>query len=148
MPKKNHESATAAGYEGHVLDARDNVHELDPSRNVDGTVVDGYESDERDLSDRDPGESPGIGDEPRPTTPQEEVAMLISSDGDRKEPEPAKDADTDQRTDTEREADENAAKGRSTESATTSQNPGGDSSSRGTSSSASATKRGSTPAKK
>jgi len=52
MPKANHGGATFYGYEGVVLDSHDRPSELDPSRNVDGSVVDGYESDERDLTDR------------------------------------------------------------------------------------------------
>lgn len=58
MPKTNAGGATYAGHEGLVVDGEGKVSELDPSRNADGTVVDGYESDERDLKDRDPGESP------------------------------------------------------------------------------------------
>ncbi len=54
MPKTNHEGSTYFGAEGLVDHADGKVSQLDPSRNVDGTVVDGYESDDRDdLEDRD-----------------------------------------------------------------------------------------------
>ncbi len=58
MPKANANGATYYGVEGHVLDSHDRVSELDPSRNVDGTVVDNFESDERDMEDRPAGEYP------------------------------------------------------------------------------------------
>jgi hypothetical protein len=60
MPKKSMESATYYGHEGLVVDANDKVHEVDPSRNLDGSVVDGYESDERTLEDRPGSEQPGV----------------------------------------------------------------------------------------
>jgi len=50
MPKSNHGGATYYGNEGIVEDANGRLSQLDPSRNVDGSVVDGFESDERDLS--------------------------------------------------------------------------------------------------
>ncbi len=49
MPKISHEGATAAGSQGHVVDAQGKVSELDPSLTVDGERVDGYEdADERE----------------------------------------------------------------------------------------------------
>ncbi len=54
MPKTNHEGSTYYGADGLVDHADGKVSQLDPSRNVDGGVVDGFESDERDdLEDRD-----------------------------------------------------------------------------------------------
>lgn len=51
MPKKSEATgATYAGHEGIVQDANQQLWEVDPSRNADGTVVDGFESDERELS--------------------------------------------------------------------------------------------------
>lgn len=68
MPKINAEGMpTSAGMEGHVLGADGREHEIDPSRNADGTVVDGYESDQRELKDRGQGEGPGVQDPPVPT---------------------------------------------------------------------------------
>lgn len=53
MPKTNDASGpTYFGMEGHVVDSHDRVHEVDPSRKVTGEVVDGYESDEREIEDR------------------------------------------------------------------------------------------------
>jgi hypothetical protein len=52
MPKTNQAGATYDGHEGLVTDGEGKVSELDPSRNPDGSVVDGYESDERELKDR------------------------------------------------------------------------------------------------
>ena len=53
MPKINPDSnASAAGMEGIVTHATGKLSELDPSRNVDGTVYEEYESDERpELAD-------------------------------------------------------------------------------------------------
>lgn len=61
MPKTNDNTgATYAGYEGVVEHAGGpgstrpgGLSELDPSRNLDGSVVDNFESDERELDDRD-----------------------------------------------------------------------------------------------
>jgi hypothetical protein len=70
MPKINQAGATYYGQEGLVTNGDGVISQLDPSRNADGTVVDGYESDERDLEDRDgtPGDKrePGVveGNEP------------------------------------------------------------------------------------
>lgn len=61
MPKKSMVSATYAGHEGIVEDARDNLHQLDPSRNLDGSVVEGFESEDREIEDRDES-SPTTGD--------------------------------------------------------------------------------------
>ncbi len=64
MPKTNDASgATYEGHEGVVEHAGgyastrrpDGLSELDPSRNLDGTVVEGFESDEREIEDRDAG---------------------------------------------------------------------------------------------
>jgi hypothetical protein len=56
MPKTNHGGATYYGHEGIVENARGELSQLDPSRNVDGSVVDGFESDERQLEDRENGQ--------------------------------------------------------------------------------------------
>lgn len=70
MPKINQAGATYYGQEGLVTNGDGVISQLDPSRNADGTVVDGYESDERELEDRDgtPGDKrePGVveGNEP------------------------------------------------------------------------------------
>lgn len=77
MPKATHAGATYYGYEGTVVDARDRVSELDPSRNVDGSVVDGFESDERTIEDRQAGDYPAstrVGEalSLEPPTPQED----------------------------------------------------------------------------
>lgn len=53
MPKTNYGGATYAGHTGIVENAAGELSELDPSRNVDGSVVDGYESEDRDLKDED-----------------------------------------------------------------------------------------------
>lgn len=58
---------SSAGMTGHVVNARDEVYEVDPSRNVDGSRVDGYESDERDLKDDENYQSPAVGEPPVPT---------------------------------------------------------------------------------
>lgn len=68
MPKIDAEGRpTSAGMTGHVVNAASEIHEVDPSRNVDGTVADGYESDERELSDDENYQSPGVGEPPAPT---------------------------------------------------------------------------------
>lgn len=66
MPKVSGSgNATAYGQEGHIVGADGVLSELDPSRNVDGSVVDGYESDERDLSEEPGGqEEPEEGEQP------------------------------------------------------------------------------------
>lgn len=69
MPKKSLERATWYGNEGLVVDANDKLHELDSARNLDGSVVDGFESDERTVEDRDGSEQAllrGLPDDPRP----------------------------------------------------------------------------------
>lgn len=48
MPKTNYSGATAFGLSGIVENAYGERSELDPSKNLDGTTVDGFESDERD----------------------------------------------------------------------------------------------------
>jgi hypothetical protein len=53
MPKTNYAGATYAGHEGIVENAVGELSQLDPSRNVDGSVVDGFESDERELDERE-----------------------------------------------------------------------------------------------
>jgi len=50
--------ATAAGMTGIVQNAEGKLSELDPSRRLDGTPVDGYESDERDFEDFEKRETP------------------------------------------------------------------------------------------
>jgi hypothetical protein len=56
MPKTNDASGpTYYGMEGHVVDSHDRVHEVDPSRTVTGEVVEGFESDEREIEDRSTG---------------------------------------------------------------------------------------------
>lgn len=67
MPKiASNGSATAYGQEGIVKDAAGQLWELDPSRNLDGTAVDGFESDERDLSGAEERDAVRPDDEPRP----------------------------------------------------------------------------------
>ncbi len=92
MPKANHGGATFYGYEGVVLDSHDRPSELDPSRNVDGSVVEGFESDERDLTDRKDGEAPedALASGPVPVTEQDEkkTEEVPSSDGDSSKPSP------------------------------------------------------------
>jgi hypothetical protein len=64
MPKKSEATgATYQGHEGIVEDANQRLWEVDPSRNVDGTVVDGFESDERQLSGPDEATLPGKADD-------------------------------------------------------------------------------------
>ncbi len=54
MPKTNDATGpTYFGMEGHVVDSHDRVHEVDPSRTVTGEVVEGYESDEREIEPRE-----------------------------------------------------------------------------------------------
>jgi len=53
MPKANHVGATYYGYEGHVEDAHGRFSELDPSRNVDGSTVDGFESEDRNIGEQE-----------------------------------------------------------------------------------------------
>lgn len=64
-------SASMAGGEGIVQDAQDGRWQLDPSRNLDGSAVDGYESDEREIDEEQP--TPGLFEAPRPIdTPAEQ----------------------------------------------------------------------------
>lgn len=54
MPKINPDSnASAEGMEGIVTHATGKLSELDPSRDVDGSVYPEFESDERELEDHD-----------------------------------------------------------------------------------------------
>ncbi len=53
MPKTNAGGATYHGHSGIVADGEGKLSELDPSRNVDGSVVEGFESEDRELTDRD-----------------------------------------------------------------------------------------------
>ena len=53
MPKTNHAGATYFGHEGVVENAVGELSQLHPSRNLDGSVVDGYESEDQDLADRE-----------------------------------------------------------------------------------------------
>lgn len=57
MPKTTHAGASYFGHEGVVEDANGKLSQLDSARNVDGTVVDGFESENRDIEDV-PNESP------------------------------------------------------------------------------------------
>jgi hypothetical protein len=64
MPKKSEATgATFAGHEGIVEDANQRLWEVDPSRNADGTVVDGFESDERDISSPNDPNAPAAADD-------------------------------------------------------------------------------------
>lgn len=55
MPKTNDNTgATYAGQEGIVEHADGSLSELDPSRNVDGSPVDGFQSDEDETPDEEP----------------------------------------------------------------------------------------------
>jgi hypothetical protein len=56
-------SATMAGGEGVVQDAEGGRWQLDPSRNLDGSTVDGFESDEREVDEEHP--TPGFGEQPQ-----------------------------------------------------------------------------------
>lgn len=71
MAPKINEAGAASFYgnEGHVTNAVGAVSELDPSRNADGSVVDGYESDEREIEEREPGQH---ADEPTTLAPADE----------------------------------------------------------------------------
>lgn len=55
MPKTNHEGSTYYGHTGIVDHADGKLSQLDPSINYDGTVVDGFESDERELEEQPGG---------------------------------------------------------------------------------------------
>ena len=162
MPTISQAGPTSAGYEGHVLDGAGKVHELDPSRNVDGTVVDGYESDERQLEDREIHTGPSPSDEPVRTVPDDE--RTDAQDDERTDAQDDEQNEkVDERTDAEREADENADRSRTenvdrietvnrTENVdrteTVNRTEGGDRSSPGSSSSPSPRKTASTPVKK
>jgi hypothetical protein len=82
MPKNDAQGrATAYGSEGIIRNAEGGLSELDPSRNLDGTAVDGYESDERDLSGADERELPTHADpEARPNA---ETREAMDEDADR-----------------------------------------------------------------
>jgi hypothetical protein len=67
-------SATAYGQEGVVQGADGQLWELDPSRNLDGTTVDGYESDERDLSGAEERDLPTRPDDEPRAQPVDEPA--------------------------------------------------------------------------
>lgn len=59
MPKIDAEGRPSyAGQEGLVTNAVGEVHQVDPSRNVDGSRVDGYESEDRTVEDRDDTDAP------------------------------------------------------------------------------------------
>lgn len=110
MPKANAAGGTYYGYEGLVEDANNRVSELDPSRNADGTVVDGFESEERDLSDREAGDY-NVGEPPLTTDRDAQEEQDAQREREEEQEENAG-SEKDQRTDTEREADENAAASR------------------------------------
>jgi hypothetical protein len=79
-------SASMAGGEGIVQDAQDGRWQLDPSRNLDGTAVDGYESDEREIDEEQP--TPGLFEAPRPIdTPAEQEPQ--ESPAEEREEKPA-----------------------------------------------------------
>ena len=84
-------AATAYGQEGVVQSATGELWELDPSRNLDGTAVDGYASDERDLSDAEERETPARpDDEPRPQPvdePKEDDSEAQEKSDESDEPE-------------------------------------------------------------
>lgn len=89
MPKTNDATgATYDGYQGVVEHAGGagstrpgGLSELDPSRNIDGSVVDGFESDEREISEEEPN---ALGADVTPIAP--------ASEGD--EPDRAEDDDS------------------------------------------------------
>lgn len=57
MPKTNDASgATFYGHEGIVQAANGRLDQVDPSRNPDGSIVEGFESDERDIENEDGGD--------------------------------------------------------------------------------------------
>jgi len=80
MPKTNHAGSTYYGHEGIVDHADGKLSQLDPSINYDGTVVDNFESDERELIDREGG---GLADSTlvRPTN-EETDEQQNNPDGD------------------------------------------------------------------
>lgn len=84
MPPKKSEAtgATFAGHEGIVEDANQRLWEVDPSRNADGTVVDGFESDERDLSSPD--------DPAAPASLDHDLAVSETGDAGQEEPRSVK----------------------------------------------------------
>lgn len=83
MPKKSEATgATFAGHEGIVEDANQRLWEVDPSRNVDGTVVNGFESDERDISNPE--------DPATPAGPDRDLAVSESDDLGQEKPRSVK----------------------------------------------------------
>jgi hypothetical protein len=64
MPKINNVGPTFYGTEGLAVDGNQVIHQLDPSRNVDGSVVEGFESDERVIEDQD-GAHGAVGEAPQ-----------------------------------------------------------------------------------
>ncbi len=86
MPKIDPEGRpTHQGMTGHVVNAAQEIHEVDPSRNVDGTVADGYESDERELKDDENYQSPAVGEPPAVTS--NNPAYREERDGDPQHPD-------------------------------------------------------------
>lgn len=81
MPKTNVNGATYAGNDGIVEDAVGRLSQLDPSRNLDGSVVDGFESDEREIEADDVQEKDLRADSTTVTP--------ITEDDDASEDEPA-----------------------------------------------------------
>jgi hypothetical protein len=136
MPPKKSEGtgATYAGHEGHVEDANQRLWEVDPSRNVDGTVVDGFESDERDISNPD---------EPtQPAGPDHDLAVSESDDlGQEKarsvkaEASDAQDARASEGAGDKPDGAENGKQAATGSDNTKTENEGGEKSSAGTSSS-------------
>jgi hypothetical protein len=73
MPKVSASgAATAYGQEGIVRNAEGGLSELDPSRNLDGTPVDGFTSDERDLSNAEERPEPTTTTDFRPNAEEQE----------------------------------------------------------------------------
>jgi len=85
MPKINPDSnASAEGMEGIVQHATGKLSELDPSRDVDGSVYPGFESDEREIEDEEREEPRVDPDGPRAAEarmPDEDTKEAASSDG-------------------------------------------------------------------
>jgi hypothetical protein len=125
MPKINQAGATYYGQEGLVTNGDGVISQLDPSRNADGTVVDGYESDERELEDRDG--TPGDKREPGVVEGNEPVVQ------------PAREREPEPQSEDEKSEDEKSEDGKGNEpgSLHKTENEGSDSVSRGNSSGAS-----------
>lgn len=127
MPKTSHGGgATAAGMEGVVVDARDRRWELDPERNLDGTLVEGEHPDHEngDDSERDV-DTLTVDNQPRPQGVSEyEMAQGADAQADRERSEREHDErahahdDREQREHSEREQKEEVATSPGTSSST------------------------------